>query len=120
MKTLTPILCMALLAGIVYFYLKPHLIIKTPVAPLPQTINIAGCRPLHNLTVVRCDADGFVVSAQEGTYKLYNRNLTPEMYNHLKSLAPEIAPASMQTTRSLMESHSLLSGTPTPGCPKKR
>ncbi len=111
---------MAFLAGVTYVYMKPYIAFNAPVAAPtpPRELSIGGGRPLHNWTVVRCDADGFVVSAQEGTFKLFNRNLSPEMYNQLKASAPEVAPTPMAATRSLMESHSLMGGTPTPS--KKR
>lgn len=123
MKHLTPLLCMALMAGVAYAYLKPHLQTSGGFfgskAGAGQVIQLANSRPLHNVKVIRCDADGFVVSSQEGTLKLWNRDLTPEMYNQLKNAAPEFTATPTPQSRSLLQDRSLMGGTPTPKLHRK-
>lgn len=76
-----------------------------------------GPRVFHNVKVTRRDADGFLITSREGMLKLWNRDLTPEVYLKLKAASPESTPTpapASNTAHGLMQDHSLMGASPTP------
>jgi len=56
------------------------------------TLNTPNARVLHQVKVIRCDSDGFVVLASEGTVKIWDRQLSTEDYAQLQRVAPAATP----------------------------
>lgn len=96
-RHIAPFLCLAVLAGVGYVATVKPVLSKRGYwwshhAPVHPVIKLANSRPLHNVAVVRADVDGFVVSCFEGTFKLWNTQLTADSYSKLKSIAPAPVP----------------------------
>ncbi|XHR26950.1 MAG: hypothetical protein ACFUZC_13470 [Chthoniobacteraceae bacterium] len=111
-KNIGALLSMAALAGAGYVFLSPPGTLTMPsfsAAKEPTSysvLKLANSRDLHDVKVVRLDTDGFVVSCFEGTFKLWNYQLTPDAYGKLKRVSPEPTPTPVHK--------SLFDQTPTP------
>jgi hypothetical protein len=108
-KNITALLSLAALAGVGYVFVAPSAV-KFPSIPSFSSakedhsfpvLRLANSRDLHGVKVVRCDTDGFVVSCFEGTFKLWNYQLTPDVYSKLKKAAPE--PTATPERKSLFD-----------------
>lgn len=75
----------------------------TPVKIFP-VVPIGPGRVLKNVSVVRSDSDGFVVSCSEGTFKIWNRQIPPDLYSRMKLAAPAATP--FERSRSLLDAPS--------------
>ena len=56
------------------------------------TVDVKNSRTLHQVKVLRADPDGVVVSSAEGTFKIWDRQITPEVSARLKRQAPPPTP----------------------------
>lgn len=99
------------------FLTSPSTQASSPVAaPAPPStvqmipsLKVGPTRVLQNVAVSRCDPDGFVVSSAEGTFKVWNQQLTSDAYAKLKRMAPAPTPTP-ERPRSLLEPASTPSG----------